>query len=140
MNILPVATGKLGVGVVGGVGFDLLTGETAHVVVIVPVTYQVSEKFRINLNAGWLHERGERQDFFTWGAGFEWKVYDPVTFIAEIFGQAGHGSEEPRFQAGLRFTPREWFDIDVIYGRNITGEDADWITLGLTVRFDVAGR
>jgi hypothetical protein len=27
-------------------------------------------------------------------------------------------------------------DIDVIYGRNIVGENADWITLGLNVRFD----
>ena len=38
-------------------------------------------------------------------------------------------------QAGLRYTPMENIDIDLIYGRNITGEDANWVTLGLNVRF-----
>jgi hypothetical protein len=140
VNILPVETGKIAVGLVGGVGFDLLAGDTANVFVLVPFTYQISEQFRINVNAGWLRETEERQNFFTWGAGFEWKPVEPVTLIAEVFGQAGHGQSDPRFQAGVRFTPRDWFDIDVIYGRNITGEDANWITLGLTVRFDVAAR
>jgi len=45
----------------------------------------------------------------------------------------------PRVQVGLRFTPVEAFDIDVIYGRNITGENANWITLGTTIRFPVPG-
>jgi hypothetical protein len=27
------------------------------------------------------------------------------------------------------------FDIDFIYGRNLTGENANWGTLGLNVRF-----
>ena len=29
--------------------------------------------------------------------------------------------------------------VDVIYGRNITGENANWITLGTTIRFPVPG-
>ena len=28
---------------------------------------------------------------------------------------------------------------DLIYGRNITGENANWITLGTTIRFPVPG-
>jgi hypothetical protein len=26
-------------------------------------------------------------------------------------------------------------DLDIVYGHNITGENASWITAGLTVRF-----
>ena len=29
------------------------------------------------------------------------------------------------------------FSLDVIYGRNINGENADWITVGTTIRFPV---
>ena len=31
--------------------------------------------------------------------------------------------------------PAEAFDIDLIYGRNIAGENANWLTLGLNLRF-----
>jgi len=44
---------------------------------------------------------------------------------------------DPRFQLGLRWRPVERFNIDLIYGRNIQGENANWITLATTVRFDV---
>jgi hypothetical protein len=40
----------------------------------------------------------------------------------------------PRFQSGLRYSPTKDIDLDVIYGRNLLGEGANWITLGLTVR------
>ena len=36
--------------------------------------------------------------------------------------------------AGLRFTPIDTIDFDVIYGRNLLGEGANWITVGFTVR------
>ena len=42
---------------------------------------------------------------------------------------------DPRFQAGIRITPIETVDLDLIYGRNITGENANWVTVGLNVRF-----
>jgi len=29
----------------------------------------------------------------------------------------------------------EIFSVDIIYGRNITGENANWITIGTTIRF-----
>ena len=34
----------------------------------------------------------------------------------------------PRFQAGVRYRPNEIFSVDLIYGRNIMGENANWIT------------
>ena len=57
----------------------------------------------------------------------------------EIFGQTGAsdipGVTRPRFQAGLRLRPIETFSVDFIYGRNITGENANWLTVAMTIRF-----
>jgi hypothetical protein len=136
-NILPVETGKIGLGLSGGTAFDLLTGENSAVFLAVPATFQIVENFRVNLNAGWLWDRIQEQHFLTWGAGLEWGVAQKVTLIAELFGQ---GNSDPRYQAGIRFTPTKEFDIDLIYGRNITGEKANWITLGVNLRFDLLGR
>ena len=44
---------------------------------------------------------------------------------------------EPRFQVGVRWRPVDDFNIDLIYGRNITGENANWITLATVFRFQV---
>jgi hypothetical protein len=136
MNLVPVEANKIGVALVGGTGHDLLSGEHTAVFFAVPVTFQVHEQVRLNVNAGWNWDRPNDRHFFTWGAGFEWNFVKPLTLIGEVFGQVGReGPEDPRFQLGLRYTPVESVDFDVIYGRNITGERANWITLGLNVRF-----
>ncbi len=58
-------------------------------------------------------------------------------------GQAGQSDTpsvvQPRFQTGVRYRPNEIFSVDLIYGRNISGENANWITLGTTIRFPVPG-
>jgi hypothetical protein len=149
-NILPIETGRWGVAISGGVGVDLLTGQTSSFFVNVPLTYQFTKEFRVNLNAGYLRERADRLDWFTWGAGLEWDFAEKFTTLVEVFGQAGKLPEvapgdppapetirQPRAQAGLRYRPVEQVDVDFIYGRNITGENAHWVTLGLNVRFNV---
>jgi len=140
MNILPVETGKIGLAISGGSSFDALTGQYTGSFANIPVTYQFSDTFKINVNGGWIYDRGNNQHQLTYGAGFEWIPVKPFTIIAEVFGVAGApgqstGAREPRFQAGLRVTPIETIDFDVIYGRNIGGENANWITLGMNVRF-----
>ena len=57
-----------------------------------------------------------------------------------MFGQLGPAQDtvslvQPRVQVGLRWRPVDQFYFDVIYGRNITGENANWLTLSTTVRF-----
>src|SRR5262245_35539794 len=145
MNILPVETGKFGLAVSGGSSFDLLTGEYTGSFVNIPVTYTFSEEFKININAGWIYDRPSDMPFATYGAGFEWIPMKPFTIIGEVFGLLGertdpHSRTDPRFQIGLRTTPVETVDIDVIYGRNIGGENANWITLGMNVRFPAPGK
>jgi hypothetical protein len=46
----------------------------------------------------------------------------------------GPGQSNPRFQSGIRYRPTNDIDCDLIYGRNLTGVGANWITLALTVR------
>jgi hypothetical protein len=139
-NILPAELGKFGLAISGGTAFDLLTGENSASFINIPVTFQIIEQFKINLNAGWLYGRREDLHWLTYGAGFEWNLVKPVTVIGEVFGLAGHSAEpstrtDLRGQLGLRFNPVDNLDIDVIYGRNVFGENANWLTVGLNVRF-----
>ena len=139
MNLVPTAIGKFGVAVFGGGSFDALTGENLTAFATVPATYRLSENMRVNLNAGWLWDRMLDRHYLTYGVGFDWKFTDVLQWTIEAFGQAGAsdtpGVTRPRFQTGVRYRPNEIFSVDVIYGHNITGENASWITLGTTIRF-----
>jgi hypothetical protein len=144
-TIVPSQTGHFGIGLVGATSYDLLTGENTALSAYIPVSYQITDQFRLLFNGGWLWDRVAQQNFVTYGAGFEWNFVKPLTLIAEVFGQAGPATDprtvtDPRFQVGLRITPIEAADVDVIYGRNITGENANWITIGLNVRFQPPGK
>ena len=95
---------------------------------------------RINLNAGWLWDRIADQHYLTYGAGIDWRTPDNVwTLTAELFGQLGNADTasltQPRVQLGLRWRPIDRFSMDFILGRNITGENANWITLATSIRF-----
>jgi hypothetical protein len=150
VNLLPVETGRVGVGIAGSAVWNVATGKHLFNLLYVPVTFQPRDNFRINLNAGWQYDGTARLNYAFWGAGFEWNFTEPLTLIGEVFGLAGalpavnpgdppspNSTVEPRAQLGLRYTPQKDIDIDVIWGHNITGENAQWITLGLNVRFDL---
>ena len=82
-------------------------------------------------------------DYFTYGAGFDWRTPDNVwTLTGEVFGQAGARPEDeiraltlPRWQLGLRWRPVDLWNVDLIYGRNLGGENANWLTLATIIRF-----
>jgi hypothetical protein len=147
-NLIPLANHPFGVGLSSGSTWNLISGANSGSFINVPVTVQVREGLRVNVNGGWLYDATSKIHYATWGAGFEWNFVKPLTLIGEVYGQSGNlpGADpddpaapntirEPRTQLGLRLTPRENFDIDLIWGRNITGENAHWLTLGLNLRF-----
>jgi len=140
-NLVPTGIGKFGLSFYAGGQFDALTGENLAAFAVVPVTYRLSETMRINLNGGWLWDRTVDRHYLTYGLGFDWKFTDVLQWTIETFGQAGASDRpsvvRPRFQTGVRYRPNEIFSVDVIYGRNITGENANWITIGTTIRFPV---
>ena len=140
-NIAPTGVGKLGVSFYAGGAFDPATGESLTAFAVVPATYRLSETMRINVNAGWLWDRSVDRHYLTYGLGFDWKLTDVLQWTIEAFGQAGASDVpsvvRPRFQTGMRYRPNEIFSVDLIYGRNIAGENANWITIGTTIRFPV---
>jgi hypothetical protein len=142
-NLMPSAIGRFGVALAGGATYDVLTREMTGTFAYVPATLRLSDVVRVNLNAGWLWDRIADRHYLTYGAGVDWRTPDNVwTLTAEVFGQLGNIPEDtartlvqPRFQLGLRWRPIDRFSMDVIYGRNITGENANWITLATSIRF-----
>ena len=141
-NIVPTAIGTWGVAFTAIAYYDLIAKENVGYAVNVPATLRVSNVLRFNLNAGYLRDRVAERDYFTYGAGFDLRTPDNVwTLTGEVFGLVGaanddtRGPVEPRFQLGIRWRPVDLFNIDLIYGRNLLGERADWITLATIVRF-----
>ena len=141
MNLVPTGIGKFGFSFYAGGQFDASTGENLTAFAVIPATFRLSETMRINLNGGWLWDRTVDRHYLTYGLGFDWKFTDTLQWTIEAFGQAGAsdipGVVRPRFQTGVRYRPNEIFSVDLIYGHNITGENANWITIGTTVRFPV---
>ena len=139
-NILPSAIGRFGVAIAAGAIYDVTGNEMSGAYAYVPATLRLSDIMRINLNAGWQWDRIADRHFFSYGAGFDLRTADNVwTLTAEIFGLLGASDSrtevQPRFQVGMRFRPIDRFSMDLIYGRNITGENANWITLATSIRF-----
>lgn len=118
---------------------DATSRELTAFVATVPATLRLSNRMRINLNAGWMIDRPLNTHFFTYGAGFDWIVHGPWILTAEVFGQSGRSEvaslTRPRWQIGLRLRPVDAISMDLIYGRNLTGEDANWLTAAATIRF-----
>src|SRR5882724_11041277 len=139
MNFIPTGIGKLGVSAYAGGSFDAATGENLTAFAVIPATYRLSETMRINVNAGWLWDRSVDRHYLLYGIGFDWKFTDTLQWTIEAFGQAGQADTpsvvRPRFQTGVRYRPNEIFSVDLIYGHNIMGENAQWITIGTTIRF-----
>jgi hypothetical protein len=142
-NLVPTAVGSWGFAVSAAAAYDLNTHENIAVAATIPATLRLTNVVRINLNAGWLWDRVAGQHYATYGAGLDWRTPDNIwTLTAEVFGLLGArqdaiGQTEPRFQVGLRWRPIDDFNVDLIYGRNIYSENANWITLSTTVRFHV---
>ena len=128
-----------------GMSYDFTADDVSTVLVNIPATFQALENLKLNLNAGWLYDRPNDLHWATWGASVDWSVNDRSTLIGEVFGQLGHNVvdsphlNDARAQFAFRLKPNENVDFDVIYGRNITGENAHWITVGLNVRFNAFG-
>jgi hypothetical protein len=140
-NIEPTGVGKWGYSFLTAAAFDASTGQNQNFLAEIPATYRFSEVTRINLNAGLFWDRMTNRQYFTYGAGFDWKLTNVWEFTIEVFGLAGRAPVDapstvrPRLQTGIQYRPNEIFSVDLIYGHNITGENASWITVGTTVRF-----
>lgn len=134
--LLPVKPRRMGLALTVGTTVDLSSGESALTYINVPAAVHFGEHLRLNLNAGWSLDGLTDVHHATWGAGFEWDFATSLMLIGEVFGQAGRDDDhDPHVQAGIRYSPTTDIDCDLIYGDNVAGEHAQWLTTGLTVRF-----
>jgi len=142
-NLVPTSIGSWGFAISGTASYDLITKENTALAVTIPATLRVSNVVRFNVNLGWQLDRTTDNNYLTYGAGFDWRTPDNVwTLTGEVFGQAGPaldqpGLNAPRLQLGIRYRPIDQFNIDLIYGHNLAGERANWITLATVFRFKV---
>jgi hypothetical protein len=131
---LPIGATKFGVAVAGAVVYDLTTGRPDGAILNVPITYDFSKQLRFNVNVGAQYSTENGGFLATAGVGVAWNFVEQWSIISEVFALVGSGQTNPRFQSGIRFSPTKRIDWDVIYGRNISGNGSNWITLGLTLR------
>src|ERR1044072_591096 len=139
-NLIPTAIGKFGVAIAGGAAFDLITNETLGFYAYIPATMRLSEVMRLNVNAGWQWDRIADVHFFSYGVGFDFRTPDNIwTLTTEVFGLVGLGDPksvgQPRYQVGVRWRPIDRFSLDLILGRQLTGENANCITPATSIRF-----
>src|SRR5665647_2160426 len=144
-KLIPSGIGTWGLAVAAGASYDLTARENTGAFAYLPATLRLSENARINLNGGWQWDRIADRHYLLYGAGFDLRTSDNVwTLTGEVFGLGGMADvssvTQPRFQVGLRFRPVDRFNIDVIYGRDLTGENANWITVATVMRFAPAGQ
>jgi hypothetical protein len=127
---------RFGVALVWGGSFDAANGQSHTMFVSAPLTIRIAESLIVNFSAGYHEDRIERYNAVTWGAGIELNLgpisLEKFTLIAEAFS---NHRDHTATQIGLRFTPLERLDIDVIYGHNLASEEASWLTLGMNFRF-----
>jgi len=133
---IPIGRNGFGLAIAGAVVYDPLNQTGSGLIVNVPLTFEFNKDFRVNLNfGGQYYSGGDPHGLYgTAGVGASWTFVPHWSVISEVFALMGPGQTNPRFQSGLRYSPTKDIDLDVIYGRNLLGEGANWITLGLTVR------
>lgn len=132
-SLIPLADHvRFGAAISGAAVLSFDTKEVAAYVVNVPLSFRVAEPLQLNIQVGGLWERATGHEHFTWGAGVELALTPQLTFIGEVFSLA---SDHRGAQAGLRYTPHDKIDFDLIYGHNLAGDKSEWLTLGVNVRF-----
>jgi hypothetical protein len=133
---IPIGRAGFGLAIAGAVVYDPGKQTGNGFIVNVPVTFEFSKELRINFNFGTQYYTGGDPHglYATTGAGVSWNFVRYWSVISEVFALVGPGQTNPRFQSGIRYSPTKDVDCDLICGRNLLGEGANWITVGLTVR------
>jgi len=109
----------------------LRNADTAFVVV--PFSLPVNDNLHLHFNAGVERDLTRNETAGVWGAAAQIVATDRLELIGEVFGSEG---SRPGWQAGIRpFVFDGNVALDIVYGRNLDGERADWLTLGLSFEF-----
>lgn len=131
LALRPATAGGIGIAASGTATFDLDSGRLDSFALTAPLTHALSPKLRAHANLGYQWARtGERNAFF-WGAQLDLQASDTLALMGELFGL---DSGPAGVQAGLRWTPEPWIDVDLLAGRHVDGASPRALTLGITIR------
>ncbi len=132
LNLRPLETG-LGLGVIASGSWGADSGRLESAALLAPISVALSERARLNLNAGWHYSRtAERSHQAFYGAQVEVDLSPGWSAMAEAFG---HDRGRTGAQFGLRWTPAGGaVDLDLLAGRYLDGATRDAITVGITAR------
>src|SRR5262245_27414202 len=117
-----------GLALSGAFVWDITNNALNGLILNIPLSYDFSKALRLNTNVGMQYLTDPSVLLATAGAGVSWNFVDQWSIISEVFALMGPGQTNPRFQTGLRYNPIKAVDCDFIYGRNLTGEGANWFT------------
>jgi len=99
--------------------------------VIVPVTVPAGDRLRFNFNLGWQWMRSDSVHAIFAGAQAEIALSKTLGLMIEGFGR---DIGKAGTQAGLRWTPHEAIDINLLAGRYLDGVTPTSLTVGVTIR------
>ena len=136
---IPLPGGGLpgfGLALSGTIAWDMNTKSLSNLFINIPLSYDFSPTLRLNVNVGALYNADPSLLIATAGLGVSWNFADEWSIISEVFAFMAPGSRpnQSALPDGLRYNPIKAVDCDFIYGRNLTGEGANWFTVALTVR------
>lgn len=121
----------IGLAVSGGLGWggDGMRLESGNV--ILPISSDVSPGVRISANLGWEWSRsGDRHSGLA-GAQVEARVARRWSLMSEAVVR---DSGRTAFQGGVRWTPADWVDVDLLAGRFVDGSSPRALSIGVTLR------
>lgn len=127
--------GTFGVAVSGAVVYDPIAYTASGAIFNIPITFDITKDLRLNVNAGVQYFANSQAWAPTGGLGVSWNFIKKWSVISEVFAIGGPAQTNPRWQSGIRYSPLKAVDFDLIYGRNIAGEQSNWITLAVTMRY-----
>lgn len=98
----------------------------------IPSTWAINELVDVNFDLGWQYLADSNRNMVTWGLSGDLHASDAITLSAEVFRE---NINRAGMQAGPRITLSKDAELDLIYGRDITGSPANWATAGITLTF-----
>jgi hypothetical protein len=134
-QLRPATGRRAGLALVGNLAADPVRARATSALAYAAVTVPAGDRLLLHANLGWARTlAAPRGSALTWGARAEAALIpDRLAAHAELFGSSATGRG---FQLGLRPTNRRGtVDLELIFGRNLTGERRHWVTLGFATRF-----
>lgn len=123
-----------GLALAGIVQFGLETGRLEKASIILPISFALSDRLMLNLNAGWVHARlASPQDTVKVGAQAIVRPAPEWTLMVEGFTELDNPAGA---QAGMRWTPGQGaVDVDLTIGHRVDGVADLSVAGGLIIRF-----